>query len=173
MRLLIVSFLLAVTGPPAAAQVFLGAEVTPDAFFKNEKLRSDTLSDDAFAWAVSAQISSAALYSVFESTAGETEILKHLRLGLYRQELIILILISEKTAVPFSKLALELDKEGGLRQLARKYHMDLPVLFSEAEDIKASADLETPLFMQTSAAAVNVSSGQAAIEISTVPVLKP
>ncbi|MCX5785192.1 MAG: hypothetical protein NTX59_05850 [Elusimicrobia bacterium] len=179
MRSLIVIFLLALSGPPAVAQVLLGAEVSPDAFLKKDEASLDTFSDDAFAWALSAQVSPAILYSVFESTAGEKEILKHLHAGLYRQELITLILISEKTAVPFSKLASELAKDGSLRQLAKKHGVDLTALFSEAGKMKAAADLDTPLFMESLTAdnlfkteqastAAAVSSGAFTAEISTV-----
>ena len=169
MRSFVVIFLLALSGGPAAAQIFMGAEVGPDAFLKKDESRLDILSDDAFAWALSVQVSSAALYTVFESSACEKEILKHLRSGLYRQELVTLILISEKTAVPFSKLTLELDKEGSLRSLAKKYGVDLIALFSEAGEIKAAADLEIPLFMETSSDTASNSSDLFTAEISTTP----
>jgi len=123
--------------------------------------------------ALSAQISSTTLYSVFESTAGEKEILKHLRHGLYRQELITLILISEKTAVPFSKLALELDREGSLRLLAKKYGADLPALFLEAADIKAVADAQTPLFLEPPVAEIRDSSSAFTAEIPGAAGKKP
>jgi len=176
--------LLALSGPPAAAQVFLGAEVGPDAFLKNDEVRLDTFSDEAFAWALSAQISSSTLYSVFDSTEGEKEIFKYLRSGIYRQELITLILISEKTAVPFSKLVPELAKEGSLRSVAKKYGGDLPMLFSEAGEIKAVADSEMRLFMDNLSvdnsavamqelAAISESSGVFTAEISTSIGKKP
>lgn len=165
MRPLIVVFFLALSGHQAAAQVSLGMEAGPDAFFKSEEAGFEIPTDDAFAWALSAQISSATLYSVFESTAGEREILKYLRSGLYRQELITLILISGKTTVPFSKLAAELSGEGTLRSLAKKHGVDLAAAFSEAEAVKAAADLETPLFAEPSP--VSESSGAFKTEIST------
>ena len=86
MRPIIVFILLAAT-LPAAAQVYLGAEVTPDSFLKSDEPKLDTSGEDAFAWALSAEVSSSTLYAVFESTTPEREILKYLRHGVYRQEL--------------------------------------------------------------------------------------
>ena len=173
MRSFIILLFLALSGKPAAAQVFAGVEAGPDSFLKSEEAKPGALSDGAFARALSAQISTATLYSVFESTSGAKEILKHLRSGLYRQELITLILISRKTGVPFSKLEPELDKEGSLRSLAKKHRADLPALFSEAGNIKAAADAQTPLFIEPPVAAASESSGAFKAEISTAAGKKP
>lgn len=142
--------------PAVSAQVFLGAEVGPDAFLKGEAARIDTSGEDAFAWALGSEVSSATLYAVFESTTPEREILTWLRSGLYRQELAALLLLSERTAVPFKKLAADLPKSGGLRGLAKKHKADAIALFKEAAELKAAADLRAPLFLpppETSTAA--------------------
>ena len=140
-------FCLLAAAPPAGAQVFLGAELGPDAFLKGEPGRVDTSGEDAFAWALSSEVSSATLYAVFESTTPEREILGWLRGGIYRQELAALLLLSEKTSVPFKKLAEDLPKAGGLRGLAKKHNSDAIALFREAGALKEAADLHTPLFL--------------------------
>lgn len=161
-RLTALLLLLAFAGP-AAAQVYLGAEVGPDAFMKSEEAKPDTSGEDAFAWALSSEVSTATLYAVFESTAPEREIFKYLRQGVYRQELAALLLLSERTSVPVSKLAAELPKAGGLAGLARKHKADAVALFGEAGRLKAAADLRLPLFLSVSTSAF------AAPQVSTAP----
>lgn len=132
---------------PASAQMFLGAEMGPDAFLKAEQARVDTSGEDAFSWALSSEVSSSTLYAVFESTTPEREMFNWLRSGLYRQELAALLLLSERTSVPFKKLAADLPKAGGLRGLAKKHKADAMALFKEAGELKAAADLRSPLFL--------------------------
>lgn len=151
MRRLTALLLLALAAP-AAAQVYLGAEVGPDAFVRAEEGKPDTSGEDAFSWALSAEVSSATLYSVFESTSPESEIFKYLRQGLYRQELAALLLLSERTSVPFSKLAAALPKAGGLAGLAKKHKADAIALFGDAGRLKEAADLRLPLFLAVSTA---------------------
>jgi len=146
MRNLIACLLLA-SAVPAAAQVYLGAEVGPDAFARGDDSRIDTSGEDAFSWALASEVSSATLCSVFESTAPEREVLKYLRQGIYRQELAAMLLLSEKTSVPFKTLAADLGKEGGFRALAKKYKSDAMRLFSEGGRLKAAAELRMPLFL--------------------------
>ena len=149
MRRLTALLLLALS-VPAAAQMYLGAEVGPDAFLRAEEAKSDTSGEDAFAWALGTEVSTATLYAVFESTAPEQEMFKYLRRGIYRQELAALLLLSERSAVPFSKLAAELPKAGGFAGLAKKYKADAVALFGEAGRLKAAADLRLPLFLVVS-----------------------
>lgn len=153
-RLVLVLCLLAGSAP-AGAQVFLGAEVGPDAFLKGDSARIDTSGEDAFSWALTAEVSSSTLYAVFESTTPEREILRYLRGGVYRQELAALLLLSERSGVPFKKLAEELPKAGGLRGLAGRHGADAMALFKEAGALKAAADERLPLFLpvKTSTAA--------------------
>ncbi|MDA8130541.1 MAG: hypothetical protein M0011_03440 [Elusimicrobia bacterium] len=146
---------------PASAQVFLGAEVGPDSFLKNEPGRIDTSGEDAYSWALSAEVSSSTLYAVFESTTPEREMLSYLRGGIYRQELAFILLLSERSKVPFKKLAAELPKAGGLRGLAKAHGADAMALFGEAGRLKADADARAPLFLPpptSTSTAVNVSS---------------
>ena len=150
MRSLIASLLLALAACPAAAQLFLGAEVGPDAFLKADPGKIDTDGEDAFAWALSSEVSSTTLYAVFESTNPEREIFGHLRGGIYRQELAALLLLSERTSVPFKKLAAELPKAGGFGELAKKHKADAMKIFEAAGALKAAADLRLPLFLSVS-----------------------
>ncbi len=138
---------------PASAQVYLGAEVGPDAFSRSAPEKPDNSGEDAFAWALSSEVSSTTLYAVFGSTEPEREMQKYLRAGVYRQQLAALLLLSEKTSVPFKELAAELPKAGGLRGLARTHKEDAMALFRKAGEMKAEADLRVPLFMVTSATA--------------------
>ena len=137
---------------PAAAQVFLGAEAGPDAFLKSEDTQPDLTGDDAFSWAFSAELSSASLYAVFESTSPEREIFKYMREGIYRQELAAIFLMSERLFIPFKKLAAELPKAGGFRGLAKKHKADAMALFEEGGRLKEAADLHLPLFLSVSSA---------------------
>lgn len=146
MRLLTLLALL-LAASPAAAQVFMGAEVGPDAFSRAEEARIDTAGEDAFAWALSAEVSSSTLCSVFESTAPEREALRYLRQGFYRQELAAVLLLSEQTSVPFKKLAADLAQKGGLRGLAKKHGADAMELFSRAGALKAAVESRMPLFL--------------------------
>ncbi len=155
------AYLLLAFAAPAAAQVYLGAEVGPDAFLKADEAKPDTSGEDAFAWALSSEVSTATLYSVFESTAPETEIFKYLRQGLYRQELAALLLLSERTSVPFPKLASELPRAGGLAGLAAKHKADAIALFGDAGRLKAAADLRLPLFLSVPVSTSAVSAPQA------------
>lgn len=136
------------SGPAAvSAQVFLGAEVGPDAFMKADPSAIDTSGEDAFSWALSSEISSSTLYAVFESTTPEREMLRYLRGGIYRTELAALLLLSRQTSVPFKQLAEELPKAGGLRGLAAAHKADAMALFREAGALKKAADLRAPLFL--------------------------
>jgi len=144
------AFLFFLAPLPGAAQVFLGAEVGPDAFLRADTAKIDTAGEDAFAWALSSEVSSSTLYAVFESTAPEGEIFSYLRSGIYRQELVALLLLSEKTSVPFKKLAEELPKAGGFRGLAKKHKADAMKIFEAAGGLKAAADLRLPLFLSVS-----------------------
>lgn len=167
MRRLTALLLLLAVSVPAAAQVYLGAEVGPDAFLKGEEAKPDTSGEDAFAWALSAEVSTATLYAVFESTAPEQEMFKYLRRGIYRQELAGLLLLSERSSVPFSKLAAELPKAGGFSGLAKKHKADALALFEEAGRLKAAADLRVPLFLAVSTETVP------AAQVSTAAVSVP
>lgn len=155
MKRLVLALCLLAGSSPAGAQVFLGAEVGPDSFLKGDSVRVDTSGEDAFSWALTAEISSATLYAVFESTTPEREILRYLRGGVYRQELAALLLLSERKGVPFKRLAEELPKAGGLRGLAKNHGADAMALFKEAGALKAAADERMPLFLpvKTSTAA--------------------
>ncbi len=141
------ALVLLLAAAPGAAQVFLGAEVGPDSFSRSEEARIDTTGEDAFAWALTAEVSSATLAAVFESTAPEREALRYLRQGFYRQELAAVLLLSSRTSVPFKKLAGDLAKEGGLRGLAKKHKADALALFAEAGRLKAAAEGRMPLFL--------------------------
>jgi hypothetical protein len=147
MRLTPVLLVFMLAAAPAAAQVFLGAEVGPDAFLRSEEGKMDTSGEDAFAWALASEVSSTTLAAVFESTAPEREALRYLRQGIYRQELTALVLMSQKTSVPFKKLAAELSKEGSFRALAKKHKADAMALFAEGGKLKAEVDKLTPLFL--------------------------
>ena len=158
MRSIPICVMLAVAAAvPAGAQVFLGAEVGPDAFIRGDDAKLDTDGDDAFAWALSVEVSSSPLYTVFESTAPEREILKYLRQGIYRQELAAMLLMSERTSVPFRVLAEDLAKAGSFQALAKKHKADAMALFESGGRLKEAADLHIPLFLvstSTSGAAV-------------------
>jgi hypothetical protein len=148
----IITCLFLAAASPCASQVFLGAEMGPDAFMKQESAKIDTDGEDAFAWALSSEVSSSTLYAVFESTNPEREIFGHLRGGIYRQELAALLLLSEQTSVPFKKLAAELPKAGGFGELAKKHKADAMKIFEAAGVLKAAADLRLPLFLSVSTA---------------------
>ncbi len=159
--------LLAAACVPAAAQVYLGAEVGPDSFMKDEEPGADTFGEDAFAWALSSEVSSSTLYAVFGSTSPEKEIMKYLRQGLYRQELCAVLLLSERTSIPFSKLAPGL-RGGGLRALAAANKADAMELFAAGGGLKEAADLRLPLFLS-----VYSSTAAPAVELSTAPAAPP
>ncbi len=148
---------------PAGAQVFLGAEVTPDAFSKGDPARIDTSGEDAFAWALGAEFSTATLYAVFGSTTPEREMLGYLRSGIYRQELAALVLLSEKVSVPVKKLATDLPK-AGLRGLAAKYGADGIALFREAGELKAAADMRAPMFLPPPRSSTSPAAGLPPVE---------
>ncbi len=151
-RLIITCIFLALAASPGAAQLFLGAEVGPDAFMKSDPGKIETDGEDAFAWALSSEVSSSTLYAVFESTTPEREMFNYLRGGIYRQELAALLLLSEKTSVPFKKLAAELPKAGGFGGLAKKHKADAMEIFEAAGGLKTAADLRLPLFLSVSTA---------------------
>ncbi len=165
MRSLLVCLLLA-AARPAAAQVYLGAEIGPDAFLRADQAKIDTNGEDAFAWALSAEVSSATLYTVFGSTDPEKEIFNYLRAGIYRQELAALLLLSESTSVPFKTLSAELPKAGGFRGLGKKHNSDAMAIFEAAGRLKAAADLRLPLFLS-----VSPSTAAAGVEVSTLPLI--
>lgn len=156
MRPIIICLLLSVSAvPPAAAQVMFGAEVGPDAFTRAKDAELDTSGEEAFAWALSVEVSSSSLYSVFGSTTPEQEITKYLRQGVYRQELTAMLLLSEKASVPFKILAEELPKAGGFRGLAKKYKADAMELFGAGGRLKEAVDQRMPLFLVLSSPTVS------------------
>lgn len=147
MRSLIALFLLAFSCLPAAAQVYLGAELGPDAFIHGEEGGTDTLSEEAFAWALSVEVSSPVLYSVFGSTAPEEEMTKYLRQGIYRQEFAAILLLAVEKGLQFGQLAGELPKAGGFAGLAGRHKADAMALFAAGGRLKEAADLRVPLFL--------------------------
>lgn len=155
--------LLPVFAPAAFPQVFLGAEVSPGSFLKDDPGGVDTSGEDAFSWALSVEVSSETLYSVFRSTTPEREMLKYLRSGIYRQELAAIVLLSGETSVPAKTLVEELPKAGGLRGLAKKHKVDAMSLFRRSERLKAAADYRMPLFLPPP----SVSSPTASVPVST------
>ena len=156
MRSIIACLLLALAACPVRSQVFLGAEVGPDAFMRSDPDKIDTDGEDAFAWALSSEVSSSTLYAVFESTNPEREMFNYLRGGIYRQELAALLLLSEKTSVPIKKLAGELPKAGGFRGLAKKHKADAMGIYEAAGALKSAADLRLPLFLSESTDTVSL-----------------
>ncbi len=167
MRAIIICLLLSVSAAlPAAAQVMFGAEVGPDAFSRTKDAELDTSGEEAFAWALTVEVSSSSLYSVFGSTTPEQEIIRYLRQGIYRQELASMLLLSEKTSVPFKELAGELPKAGGFRGLAKKHKADAMELFEEGGRLKEAADQRLPLFLVLSSPTVS----ELAAPDSTAPV---
>ena len=153
MRLPALALFLAVWAAPASAQVYMGAEVGPDSFIHGDEPVMDNTSEEAFSWAMSVEVSSSVLYSVFESSSPETEMFKYLRHGIYRQELAAMVLLSGEKGVPFSKLAAELPKAGGLAALAKKHGADALDLFERGGRLKEAADLRLPLFLDISTSA--------------------
>jgi len=158
----IIALILLAAAVPAAAQVSMGAEVGPEAFMRSGEPKPDTSGEEAFSWALSSEVSSSTLYAVFGSTSPEREMFKYLRKGFYRQELASVLLLSEKTSVPFSKLAAEMPKAGGLAGLAKKYKQDAMALFEAGGSLKAEADTSLPLFLSISS-----SSAPAEVRLST------
>ena len=82
----------------------------------------DTDGEDAFAWALSSEVSSST-FTPFRVHEPEREIFGHLRGGIYRQELAALLLLSEDFRSR-SKLAAELPKADGFGELAKKHKAD-------------------------------------------------
>jgi len=166
MRFFALTFLLAALAAPVSAQVYAGAEVGPDAFLRSEEPALDTTPEEAFSWAISVEVSSSVLYSVFESSAPETEIFKYLRHGIYRQELAAMLLLSDEKGVPFEKLAGELTKAGSFAALAKKHGADALDLFARGGRLKEAADRRLPLFITVSTAAA-----PGEIKVSTLPAI--
>lgn len=125
------------------AQVYFGAELTPDVFSKTEEPRFEKPRIEPFAMALSQYFSSSTLYEVFESTEPEKQVTGYMRHGFYKQEIIKLILISEKTKVSFKKLSKERDKGKTFEDFAKRYSIDLYELFEKSLNIKK--DIETKL----------------------------
>ncbi|PIU18585.1 MAG: hypothetical protein COT18_10240 [Elusimicrobia bacterium CG08_land_8_20_14_0_20_59_10] len=148
--LLIPLLILALFYSPVSAQVSLGAGLSPDSFMRGEEVFVDGLSEEAFAWALTVEVSSSVLYCVFRSSAPEAEIFRHLRRGIYRQELAALLLLSQEKGVAFDKLAAELPGAGGFGALAKKHGADAADLFSRGGLLKEAADLRLPLFLAVS-----------------------
>lgn len=128
----------------AVAQVYFGAELTPDAFSKTEEPRFEKPQIDPFAAALSQYFSSSTLVEVFESTEPEKQVTQYTGQGFYRQEIITLMLISEKTKEPFKKLAKERDKGKSFEDFAKKYSIDLYELFEKSVDIKKEIEKKLP-----------------------------
>lgn len=128
----------------AAAQVIFGAEAGPDSFIRNEEARIERSSLEPFAQGVAAVISSAALYAVFGSTSPEKEMTGYLRSGFYRQELLVLIRMSELSGEPFKTLAKEISKGGSLREAGRKRGIDVMRLMRETRPLKEKAEALMP-----------------------------
>lgn len=131
-RLLSVLFVLAALARPTAAQVYFGAELSPGSLLRAEEAKLSRENDDAFARAFVLDNSTAALYSVFGSTAPEIVASAYLRQGIYRQELLVLFSLAASTGAQFGTLAKAREKGASLRELAGRYNADLLKLFKEA-----------------------------------------
>ncbi len=154
---------IAAAARPAAAQVYLGAELSPGSLLKAEEAKLSRENDDAFARAFVLENSTAALYAVFESTAPEIAVSASLRRGIYRQELLILFSIAGSTGVPFGQLAKEREKGVSLRELAARYGSDLLKLFRESGErqkiIEEKAGREDALFSAAASTAPAAGAG--------------
>lgn len=152
---------------PARAQVYMGAELGPGAFLKEEEAKLSRESDDAFAGAFVLDNSTAALYSVFESTAPGIVVSSYLRRGIYRAELLMLFSIAESTGAAFAPLAGEREKGVPLCELAGRYHADILKLFRQAgvkqkeleEKAALAGDVLAPDLSTAPAAGVEFSAG--------------
>jgi hypothetical protein len=126
----------------AEAQVYFGAELTPDAFSKKEDINLEKPHIEPFALGLSNYFSSSTLCEVFESTEPEKQVTGYMGQGFYKQEIIKLILISEKSKVPFKKLAKERDKGKTFEDFAKKHSIDLYELLEKSTSIKEKIEAE-------------------------------
>jgi hypothetical protein len=125
----------------------------------------------------------AALYEAFSpadwlmikiSTASpKEEITKQLQNGVYRQELVMLVLAAKKSGQPLKKL---LDKrEGGdtLRSIAEGLKLDYAALFDEASDLKDKLDARAAAIEVESTTGTAVSPSVSTAPISRSDTLAP
>ncbi|MBU2574941.1 MAG: hypothetical protein KKH28_12775 [Elusimicrobia bacterium] len=144
-RLLLVLFIFIAAALSVSAQVYLGAELGPGSLLKAEEAKLSRENDDAFAGVFVLENSTAAVYSVFESTTPERIVASYLRQGIYRQELLMLFAIAGNSGVPFSALAKERAKGVSLRELAGKHNADLLKLFRAAQAQQKTIEEKTAL----------------------------
>ncbi len=142
------------------AQVFLGAEVGPDSFMGSgqETKPEKKPAVHPYAGALALYFSSATWASIQVSTsAPEKDITVYLYAGYYRQEIIQLIILAEKTGRPLKELAKEREKGGSLSAMAKKAGLDFNEFFEKSLEIRNKIDTQfLPLVsVSTSAAAVS------------------
>ena len=157
----VVFLVVAAAAMPAAAQVYLGAELSPDSLLKTEAAKVYREDDDAFARVFVLENSTAAVYSVFESTAPERVVTDYLRQGIYRQELLMLFAMAEGSRTPFKALAKDRSKGVTLQALAAKNKVDLLELYRTSAALKKT--------FEEKAALINISTGIFASPASSVP----
>lgn len=166
LRALLAFFVLLPFARPARAQVYMGAELGPGAFLKEEEAKLSRESDDAFSRAFVLDNSTAALYSVFESTAPEIVVSSYLRRGVYRQELLMLFSIAGSTGAAFAPLARERDKGVALRELAGRYNMDILKLFRQSRAKQKELEEKAALAEAVFEAAISTAPASG-VELST------
>jgi len=153
---------------PVSAQMYLGAEMGPDAFTGSEEAKLNQRDEDVFAKAFVLENSTSALYAVFESTNPARAAASYMRQGVYRQELLILFAIARDSKNTFKALAKEREKGVTLQAIAKKNKADLMKLFRESEELQKKIEVRA-VFVELPAAAfaADFSSGAPRVELST------
>ena len=157
--------------PAGAQQMYLGAEAGPDVFNKAEEVKLNQQDEDVFAKAFVLENSTAALYSVFDSTTPAQAAASFMRQGIYRAELLVLFSIARDSKTSFKELAKERDKGVTLRTIAENKKADLMKLFREADELQKRIEIRAAFIdISTAAFVVETSSAPAEVPASSVPV---
>lgn len=125
---------------PAAAQVYMGGEVSPGGLVREEGEAPPKNPLRRFAGLYAVELGTASAYSLFGGSEPVREILSLGERGFHRQELIALSELALERNVPLREAAALYKKTGGLDGVFRVYGLDLPYYWRRAGEIKRRLD---------------------------------
>ncbi len=142
MRKTILAALLAapLSAAPAAAQVYMGAEVSPGGLVRDEGEVTPENHLRRFAGLYAVELGTASCYALFAGSEPVKEILSLGERGFHRQEIMALSELALERGIPLREAAGLYGKTGGLAGVFRVYGLDLPHYWRRAAAVKRRLD---------------------------------
>lgn len=117
---------------PAAAQVGVGAGISPDAFIQGERTVREQMPILPLALAASLAFDTTTWASVGVSSVPAKDLSALLKRGYYKLELLQAVLVASRAKVPLKDVTAAHDKGQALREVAQAKGLDFDSVYEEA-----------------------------------------